>query len=65
MTEKLKRTFLLLVEGLTSTSSIFTHAESQTLRGSDLERIRGDVCRVGKDFHKILAKENDNRTSAR
>jgi len=55
-----KRTALLagVLSGLASSGTVAQPARYPSLEGSDLNRLRGDVSRVGLDFSNVIAREN-------
>lgn len=45
-----------IVAGVTSPASIGVAAAYPRLQGTDLDRLRGDVQRIGADFNTAIAK---------
>lgn len=45
-----------MVAGIASPASIGITTAYQRLQGTDLERLRGDVQRIGSDFNTAIAK---------
>jgi hypothetical protein len=61
----MKKSTLLsgILFGMTSSASVYSSTSYPPLRGSDLERLRGDVARVGSDFNKVISTEQKEKTS--
>jgi hypothetical protein len=57
MDNKLKF-FSGLLLGLTSTTAVYGDTTYPLLRGSDIDRLRGDVKKVGNDFNNVINREN-------
>lgn len=51
--------------GLSAPASMGVPAEYPRLVGSDLNRLRGDVQRVGRDFETVIKKKNGEARSPR
>jgi hypothetical protein len=48
-----------ILAGMSSPGSLFTSPpDYPRLRGSDMDRIRGDVLAVGADFKKVITREH-------
>jgi hypothetical protein len=47
-----------ILSGITSPILIYTKPSYPTLKGSDLDRLRGDVSRVGGYFTTVIDREN-------
>jgi hypothetical protein len=63
----MRRRFLTAVlDGVALPSNIYKHHQFARVRGTDLERLRSDVERVGTDFKTVIAREHGNiKTIAR
>ena len=57
MNRKLKFLSSLLF-GMTSTTAVYGNITYPHLRGTDTDRMRGDMEKVGNDFNKIINREN-------
>ena len=56
------RTFIQAVfTGISSLGAYAAPAQYKRLNGSDLDRLRGDVMRVGDDFTTVLKREAKNK----
>lgn len=53
-----------VLAGLASPGSICVAADYPRRKGSDLERMRGDMTRVGRDFSTVINRENGHKTAA-
>ena len=60
----MKRVLDGIFSGISSTSLVYESAKYPSLPSSDLDRIRGDVSRIGQDFFKVIEK-NDQRKSGK
>lgn len=49
--------------GMSAPARLFDKPSYPSLRGTDLDRLRGDVCRVGQDFTTVLNRENAKESS--
>lgn len=47
-----------ILDGMSFPASLFTTVKYPQPRGSDLDRLRGDVMRVGGDFHQVIQREH-------
>lgn len=47
-----------LLFGMTSTTAIYGDTVYPHLHGSDTDRLRGDMDKIGKDFNKVINREN-------
>jgi hypothetical protein len=54
----------LILNYLAGLNAIYTSPKYPRLKGSDNERIMSDVMRVGRDFRRVLSKE-DGKAIAR
>jgi len=53
-----------ILAGIAAPSSIYTVQPYPQLQGSDVDRLRGDVWRVGGDFSRIIEQENVKKQNA-
>jgi hypothetical protein len=62
------RTFFSnIVLALAAPATLMASSDYPQLKGSDLERMRGDVGRIGSDFERVLEREQGkivNRTTS-
>lgn len=49
--------------GLAAPSTIAQHHRYSHLQGTDLQRIRGDVEKVGRTFNKVISRERIQKAS--
>ena len=47
-----------ILAGICAPASIGAAAEYPRPRGSDLDRLRGDVDRIGRDFKTVISREH-------
>ena len=57
--------FARIIAGMASPVSIYAGSNYPRLNGSDLERMRGDVSRVGKTFSAVIDREHGKKPQAR
>ena len=63
---KLKELFMInkstlfteIMAGITSPASIYINTTYDRIKSTDSERIKSDVMRIGKDFSKVIEREN-------
>lgn len=46
-----------ILAGMSSPATVYASSSYSRPTGSDLERLRGDVLRVGNDFHTVIDNE--------
>ena len=54
------RLLAAFLNGVALPSTLHTAHHFTRLRGSDLDRLRSDMTRVGGYFHDVIARENGN-----
>ena len=47
-----------ILAGISAPSTIYAQPSYPSLPGSDMERLRGDVSRVGNDFSTVIDREH-------
>jgi hypothetical protein len=52
-----------ILAGLASPASIGVPVKYPSLKGNDLDRLRGDVMRLGSDFSTVIGRENGKQKS--
>jgi hypothetical protein len=57
--------FAGILAGMASPSSVYADTQYPRLRGSDMERMRQDVARIGGDFSKVIEEENGKEQTTR
>jgi hypothetical protein len=50
--------FAGVLAGITSPATIYTQTTYHALHGTDVERLRNDVSRIGNDFSTVIEREN-------
>jgi len=53
-----------ILAGIAAPSSIYTNHAYPKLQGSDMDRLRGDVLRIGGDFSMVIEQENVKNKNA-
>lgn len=48
-----------ILSGMASPTTIYTPTSYPPLKGSDQDRLRGDVERIGREFHKVISSEQE------
>lgn len=62
--KKHTRFLVALVSGLGATATVFSAPTFQHRpNGTDLQRMRGDVDRVGNTMRKVISRENERQTA--
>ena len=56
--------FAGILAGIASPATIFANSNYPPLRGSDIERMRGDVERVGNNFATVIEREHAKTKNA-
>lgn len=51
-----------ILAGISAPSTIYTDRTYPKLHGSDMDRLRGDVSRIGGDFSRVIEQENGKTT---
>lgn len=57
--------FVSILAGMSSSANIYADTKYPDLDGSDMERLRNDVSRVGKDFNNVISRENGKTKTTR
>lgn len=57
--------FAGILAGMSSPASVYAEPTYPRLRGSDMDRMRGDVFRIGGDFSRVIEKENGKEQTTR
>lgn len=56
--------FAGVLAGMSSPASVYAKPAYPRLHGTDMERLRSDVCKIGGDFSTILEQENGKEQNA-
>jgi hypothetical protein len=50
-----------ILSGMASSTTVYAPTSYPRLKGSDQDRMRGDVERVGREFNKVISNEQEKR----
>jgi len=53
--------FAGIMAGMSSPASVYAESAYPRLHGSDMDRMRSDVLRIGSDFSKVIEQENGKK----
>ena len=57
--------FTGILAGMSSPATIYAQPSYPRLAGSDMERLRSDVSRVGNDFHTVIDSEHAEKQTTK
>lgn len=61
--DKLRAVLVDVLEGIALPARVFIERSYPALKGTDMERLRGDAKAVGSDFWRVIIRENGQATA--